>query len=163
MKPEISDQPASVIFFRFARPIVLSAWVFTLAAAVCLGAFVLPQAIDGNGLAMFGELLCLGIIWIGQGSILSMSSIVISSTDISKCLLGIRVCTIRWAEIVAAHKMLRDNTDPERLAHALFAHYQGLILLAKLHGSTASALAPALHDFVDGYLADDYRSASSAS
>ena len=105
MKPEISDQPANVIFFRFARPIVLSAWAFTLAAAVCLGAFVLPQAIDGNGLAMFGELLCLGMIWIGQGSILSMSSIVISSTDISKCLLGIRVCTIRWAEIVAAHKM----------------------------------------------------------
>jgi TetR/AcrR family transcriptional regulator, transcriptional repressor for nem operon len=57
----------------------------------------------------------------------------------------------------AAHQMLREDTDPVRLAHALFAHYQGLILLAKLHGSTASALAPALHDFVDGHLAQEYR------
>jgi TetR/AcrR family transcriptional repressor of nem operon len=54
----------------------------------------------------------------------------------------------------AADKTLREGVDPDRLAHALFAHYQGLILLAKLHGSSASALAPALHDFVDGYLAD---------
>jgi hypothetical protein len=105
MKLENSNQTANVIFFRFARPIVLSAWVFTLAAAVCVGAFLLPQAVRGDGIAIVLELSCLGVIWIGQGSILSMSPIVISSTDISKCLLGIRVCTIRWVEIVAAHKM----------------------------------------------------------
>jgi len=105
MNPEFSDQTTSVIFFRFARPIVLSAWVLALAAAVCFGAFMLPQAIHGDGLAIFWELLCLGVIWIGQGSILAKSPIVISSTDISKCLLGIRFCTIRWVEIVAAHKM----------------------------------------------------------
>ncbi|OSC37215.1 TetR/AcrR family transcriptional regulator [Mycobacterium decipiens] len=57
----------------------------------------------------------------------------------------------------AAHNMLRNGVDPDRLAHALFAHYQGLILLAKLHGSSANALAPALHDFLDGYLADPHR------
>lgn len=61
----------------------------------------------------------------------------------------------------AAYKMLREGVDPDRLAHAIFAHYQGLILLAKLHGSSASALTPALHDFVNGYLADEYRSTSS--
>ncbi|QLL05288.1 TetR/AcrR family transcriptional regulator [Mycobacterium vicinigordonae] len=48
--------------------------------------------------------------------------------------------------------VLRDEVDPDRLAHALLAHYQGLILLAKLHGSTASDLAPALHEFLDGHL-----------
>ncbi|SOJ55575.1 Transcriptional regulator AcuR [Mycobacterium simulans] len=57
----------------------------------------------------------------------------------------------------AADKILRDDVDPDRLAHAIFAHYQGLILLAKLHGSSAAALAPALHDFVDGYLIDEVR------
>ncbi len=54
----------------------------------------------------------------------------------------------------AADNALREGVDPDRLAHALFAHYQGLILLAKLHGSSVSALGPALHDFVDGYLVD---------
>jgi TetR/AcrR family transcriptional repressor of nem operon len=52
----------------------------------------------------------------------------------------------------ATHQMLRADVDPDRLAHALFAHYQGLILLAKLHGSSVSELAPALHDFINGYL-----------
>ncbi|AYE96183.1 TetR/AcrR family transcriptional regulator [Mycobacterium paragordonae] len=47
---------------------------------------------------------------------------------------------------------LRADVDPDRLAHALFAHYQGLILLAKLHGSTVADLAPALHEFIDGYV-----------
>jgi len=48
---------------------------------------------------------------------------------------------------------LREGVDPDRLAHALFAHYQGLILLAKLHCSDAAALTPALHDFVGSHLA----------
>ncbi|MDT5139424.1 MAG: TetR/AcrR family transcriptional regulator, transcriptional repressor for nem operon [Mycobacterium sp.] len=52
----------------------------------------------------------------------------------------------------ATHEMLRADVDPDRLAHALFAHYQGHILLAKLHGSSVSDLAPALHDFISGYL-----------
>ncbi len=52
----------------------------------------------------------------------------------------------------AADGTLRDNVDPDRLARALFAHYQGLILLAKLHGSTVSDLAPALHEFIESYL-----------
>jgi TetR/AcrR family transcriptional repressor of nem operon len=58
-------------------------------------------------------------------------------------------------QAAAADKTLRQGVNPDRLAHALFAHYQGLILLAKLHGSSASALAPALHDFVNGYLAEN--------
>lgn len=52
----------------------------------------------------------------------------------------------------AADGTLRNDVDPDRLAHALFAHYQGLILLAKLHGSTVTDLAPALHEFIAGYL-----------
>lgn len=60
----------------------------------------------------------------------------------------------------AADGTLRADVDPDRLAHALFAHYQGLILLAKLHGSAVSDLAPALQEFVEGYLshpAGDHR------
>ncbi|OBI98980.1 TetR/AcrR family transcriptional regulator [Mycobacterium asiaticum] len=54
----------------------------------------------------------------------------------------------------AAAGMLRADVDPDRLAHALFAHYQGLILLAKLHGSSVSELEPALRNFLDAYLAE---------
>jgi TetR/AcrR family transcriptional regulator, transcriptional repressor for nem operon len=53
-----------------------------------------------------------------------------------------------------ACKMLRDGVDPDQLARALFAQYQGQILLTKLHDSSVSALAPALRDFLDGYLAE---------
>jgi len=54
----------------------------------------------------------------------------------------------------AATGALRNGTDPDRLAHALLAQYQGIILLAKLNDSGVDALAPALHDFIDGYLVD---------
>lgn len=54
----------------------------------------------------------------------------------------------------AAAGVLRNGTDPDRLAHALLAQYQGIILLAKLNDSGVDALAPALHDFIDGYLVD---------
>jgi TetR/AcrR family transcriptional repressor of nem operon len=50
---------------------------------------------------------------------------------------------------------LREGTDPDRLAHALMAQYQGIILLAKLNDSGVSGLAPALHNFIDGYLVDE--------
>ena len=46
------------------------------------------------------------------------------------------------------------GTDPQQLAHALLAQYQGIILLAKLNDSGVAHLAPALHAFVDGYLTD---------
>jgi TetR/AcrR family transcriptional repressor of nem operon len=52
----------------------------------------------------------------------------------------------------AAAGALREGTDPDRLAHALLAQYQGIILLAKLNDAGVSALAPALHEFIDGYL-----------
>jgi TetR/AcrR family transcriptional regulator, transcriptional repressor for nem operon len=52
----------------------------------------------------------------------------------------------------ASAGVLREGTDPDRLAHALLAQYQGIILLAKLNDAGVSALAPALHDFIDGYL-----------
>ncbi|MFY9917512.1 MAG: TetR/AcrR family transcriptional regulator [Mycobacterium sp.] len=51
--------------------------------------------------------------------------------------------------------VLRAGTEPDRLAHALLAQYQGIILLAKLNDSGVVGLAPALHDFIDGYLVDD--------
>ena len=54
----------------------------------------------------------------------------------------------------AAAGILRDGTDPDQLAHALLAQYQGIILLAKLNDSGVDGLAPALHDFIDGYLVD---------
>jgi TetR/AcrR family transcriptional repressor of nem operon len=57
----------------------------------------------------------------------------------------------------AEEGVLRDGTDPDQLAHALFAQYQGMILLAKLNASSASGLAPALHELIDGYLADAVR------
>jgi len=53
--------------------------------------------------------------------------------------------------------VLREGTDPDQLAHALLAQYQGIILLAKLNDSGVSMLAPALHDFIDGYLAEPGR------
>ncbi len=52
----------------------------------------------------------------------------------------------------AAAGALRPDTDPQQLAHALLAQYQGIILLAKLNDSGVAHLAPALHDFIDGYL-----------
>jgi TetR/AcrR family transcriptional repressor of nem operon len=52
----------------------------------------------------------------------------------------------------AAAGALREGTNPDRLAHALLAQYQGIILLAKLNDAGVSALAPALHEFIDGYL-----------
>ncbi|OBJ50304.1 transcriptional regulator [Mycobacterium sp. 1423905.2] len=52
----------------------------------------------------------------------------------------------------AGENALRDGIDPDRLAHAIFAHYQGLILLAKLHGSDVTSLRTALREFIDAYL-----------
>jgi TetR/AcrR family transcriptional regulator, transcriptional repressor for nem operon len=54
----------------------------------------------------------------------------------------------------AALGTLRAGTDPDQLAHALLAQYQGIILLAKLNDSGVSILAPALHEFIDGYIAE---------
>ena len=54
----------------------------------------------------------------------------------------------------AARGVLRAGIDPEHLAHALLAQYQGIILLAKLNDSGVDGLAPALHEFIDGHLAD---------
>lgn len=53
--------------------------------------------------------------------------------------------------------VLRPGTNPDQLAHALLAQYQGIILLAKLNDSGVGGLAPALHDFIDGYLVDASR------
>jgi len=55
----------------------------------------------------------------------------------------------------AAVGALREGTDPDRLAHAFLAQYQGIILLTKLNDSGVSALAPALHDFINGYLVEE--------
>jgi TetR/AcrR family transcriptional regulator, transcriptional repressor for nem operon len=53
----------------------------------------------------------------------------------------------------AALGVLRAGTDPDQLAHALLAQYQGIILLAKLNDSGVSILEPALHEFINGYIA----------
>lgn len=54
----------------------------------------------------------------------------------------------------AADGVLRDGSDPDRLAHALLAQYQGTILLAKVNDAGVAHLARALHEFLDGYLVD---------
>ena len=56
------------------------------------------------------------------------------------------------AHEAAAAGALQPGTDPEQLAHALLAQYQGIILLAKLNDAGVAHLAPALHNFIDGYL-----------
>jgi TetR/AcrR family transcriptional repressor of nem operon len=55
---------------------------------------------------------------------------------------------------VAAQGALRDGVDPDHFAHALFAQYQGVTLLAKLNAKGVAGIAAALHDFVAGYLAE---------
>lgn len=57
---------------------------------------------------------------------------------------------------------LREGTDPDQLAHAFLAQYQGIILLAKLNNAGVAGLAPALHAFVDGYLVEPRSSAERA-
>ena len=56
--------------------------------------------------------------------------------------------------------LLRAGVDPERLAHALLAQYQGMILLAKVNASSAAELPPALHELIDANLSDPVRSRS---
>lgn len=52
---------------------------------------------------------------------------------------------------------LRAGTDPDELAAALLAQYQGVILLAKLNNAGVSGLEPALRAFLDTYLVDTSR------
>jgi TetR/AcrR family transcriptional regulator, transcriptional repressor for nem operon len=50
--------------------------------------------------------------------------------------------------------LLREGVDPDRMAHALLAQYQGTILLAKVSASGTAELAPALHGLIDANLGD---------
>ena len=49
---------------------------------------------------------------------------------------------------------LRPGVDPDRLAHALIAQYQGMILLAKVNRTATAELEPALHELIDANLVD---------
>jgi TetR/AcrR family transcriptional regulator, transcriptional repressor for nem operon len=51
--------------------------------------------------------------------------------------------------------LLRTGLDPDRLAHALLAQYQGTILLAKASASTAADLSSALHQLIAANLSDE--------
>jgi TetR/AcrR family transcriptional repressor of nem operon len=53
--------------------------------------------------------------------------------------------------------LLRVGVDPDRLAHALLAQYQGMILLAKVSASSAAELGPALHELIDANLSNPVR------
>ena len=44
--------------------------------------------------------------------------------------------------------LLRPGVDPDQLALALLAQYQGMILLAKVSASGAAELVPALHQLI---------------
>lgn len=52
----------------------------------------------------------------------------------------------------AEQELLRPSVDPDQLAHALLAQYQGMILLAKVNATGTGALAPALHALIDANL-----------
>jgi TetR/AcrR family transcriptional regulator, transcriptional repressor for nem operon len=54
----------------------------------------------------------------------------------------------------AEQGLLRGGVAPDRLAHALLAQYQGMILLAKVNASSAAELPPALHELIDANLSD---------
>ncbi|WP_116042043.1 TetR/AcrR family transcriptional regulator [Amycolatopsis palatopharyngis] len=54
----------------------------------------------------------------------------------------------------AAHGLLRKGTDPDRLAAAVLAHAQGLILLAKVDNSPAVDIAEAIDDLITAHLAE---------
>ena len=51
-------------------------------------------------------------------------------------------------------RLLRPGVDPDRLARALVAQYQGMILLAKVSAASASDLPPALHQLITAHLND---------
>jgi TetR/AcrR family transcriptional repressor of nem operon len=51
-------------------------------------------------------------------------------------------------------RLLRPGVDPDQLAHTLLAQYQGMILLAKVGGTSGAQLAPALHQLIATNLND---------
>lgn len=62
----------------------------------------------------------------------------------------------RWERRLAGHcrdaasvGLLADGVDPDELAHSLMATMQGMILLAKVSGSSPDRVAPAMHRLVD--------------
>jgi TetR/AcrR family transcriptional repressor of nem operon len=52
----------------------------------------------------------------------------------------------------AAHGVLREGVDPDRLAHQILAHVQGLILLAKVTGGSAEEITEGIHTFISANL-----------
>ncbi|MFR9752462.1 TetR/AcrR family transcriptional regulator [Nocardia sp. 004] len=48
----------------------------------------------------------------------------------------------------AEHAVLRDDVDPDQLAHTILAQIQGLILLAKVSNSPAAQITAGLHAFL---------------
>jgi TetR/AcrR family transcriptional repressor of nem operon len=64
---------------------------------------------------------------------------------------------------LAAEGLLRAGADPDRLAHALVAQYQGMILLAKVSASSAAELGPALHELIAANLGEGSQDARAPS
>ncbi len=56
------------------------------------------------------------------------------------------------AREAAGQGLLRPGVDPDWLAHALVAQYQGAVLLAKVSAGGVDDLAPALHRVIDANL-----------
>ena len=55
----------------------------------------------------------------------------------------------------AAHGVLRDGVEPDRLAHLILAQIQGLILLAKVSGAPAAEIATGLRSMITTHLRED--------
>ncbi|MGH3876237.1 MAG: TetR/AcrR family transcriptional regulator [Actinophytocola sp.] len=55
----------------------------------------------------------------------------------------------------AAHGVLRDGVEPDRLAHLILAQIQGLILLAKVSGAPAAEIATDLRSMITTHLRED--------
>jgi TetR/AcrR family transcriptional regulator, transcriptional repressor for nem operon len=55
---------------------------------------------------------------------------------------------------VAAHGVLRDGVDPDRLAHMILAQVQGLILLAKVSGAPAAEITTGLRTLIEAHISE---------
>ena len=68
----------------------------------------------------------------------------------------------RWEAVLAAacrdaaaHGLLRDGVEPDRLAHLILAQIQGLILLAKVSGAPATEITTGLRTMIAANIKED--------
>jgi hypothetical protein len=82
-------------------------FLIVLISALSLAVFALRMTFQDHRIAsaIFLELCCIGAIWMLSVALLTISPVVATSSGITKCLLRIPVCTIRWEDVTAVHKL----------------------------------------------------------